>query len=142
VGANIIAQLWRSRDPLAFEVKFKSYHMEELAPEQLINLNGVFHFELMHKLEGHGFVGWLTPEHITIYNSYGGNVGFYVNTYLKRDWIDFFLSFWSLSREEQNRRYHLLWGFTPKMTEFIRERGRDSSRIQMAFESLSYHKVY
>ena len=139
VGADIIAQLWRSRNPKAWNIEYKNYHMDELAPEQLIHLNGVFRFELEHTTEGHGFVAWCTPDYITIYNSYGGNVGFYINTYVKKDWVNFFLSFWELTRKEQEDNYHLLWGFTSDMIDFIRELHQ---KEKMKFIGLTYCKIY
>jgi hypothetical protein len=77
VGATVIAELWRSHDPLAFDVKWKVEWTESLAVEQLKYLHGVFFFELTHSMEGHSFVLWMAEKEITIINTYGAEYNEY-----------------------------------------------------------------
>ena len=141
-GANIIAQLWRSRNPKSFNVHRKYIRMDEISPHQLNYLYGVYHFNLYHTLEAHSFVLYMTENNITVYNSYGGNVGFYITKYERESWLNFFINFWNLSIESQITNYHLLWGFSSEMVKFLWKPEILNNNDKIMFEILSYCKVY
>ncbi len=142
VGANIIGQLWRSRNPLLFDVSYKNFRMDKIVPEQLRNLYGVFEFSLTHDLEGHGFVLYMTEKSITLYNSYGGNVGFYVTNFDRNSWLNLFIGFWDLPFTTQMQYYHMIWGFPDHIVSFLWTRDRIRKNEKIKFRELQYAKIY
>lgn len=121
-GAEIIAQLFTSRDPYQFNIKCETsmkYRKEVMSLDNIQNLYGVFLFEINHRYEGHAFVVWIRDNLITIYNTYGGNVGIFIVTYNRIQWINFFVNFSSMLPELQKDNYHLLFGFRKDMTDWI-----------------------
>jgi len=91
--------------------------------KQLSTLEGVFLCEMNGTIESHAFTLYITQDTITVLNSYGGHIGFYVTQRDKQEWIR---SFISLFGEQENSPkvvfpnahevYAYIWGFP---VEFI-----------------------
>lgn len=121
IGASTIADLFMSDDPMKFVVEEVYQRMDSIAIEQVRYMYGVYHIEIDHRYEGHGFVLYMTQEYITLYNSYGGHVGFFISKFYRDEWLDLFLSFNSMTAQEQAINYHRIWGFREDMVTRVRK---------------------
>jgi hypothetical protein len=138
-GAETIASLFVSTDPESWEIDHSiptSMGMILSHPQSLYDMRGVFECELSNSVESHGFVLYITDTHITVYNTYGGLVEYYITRYKKDGWIDSFISFYSLDPQTQFDTYHILWGLPENHTKHVLQHPR-----QITFLSLHMGRV-
>lgn len=69
---------------------------------------GIYYAELHTNLEGHAFVMYMSDDKLVLYNSYGGNIGFYSVTASKGAWVE---KLKNLLGRPIDKEYVGLWGF-------------------------------
>ncbi len=138
-GAEIVAKLWKSRNPSSFTIVPEMDSINGIALEQIEYLYGVYYFDMNTTNESHGFVLYMTLDEITVYNSYGGNVGFYITRFDRNSWLSLFISFWTWPLKDQIENYHLLWGFN-KNTKYLPKHNPNGRTISI--RNIRYFKVY
>lgn len=157
-GASFIAFLWmgykdityESIQPylnpnnhlsLAFENRPNILTEETIVIDQIKYLYGVYLIYLDHTVESHTFVAWFKENDITIYNSYGGHIGFYVTTFKRNEWLDMFINFFNNSFDNQRQIYHLLWGIKKSMVQGVFN-GYPEDEGPTSFEKMVCYKIY
>lgn len=139
-GAKAIVSAWITNPP-RIDLNYPVVRFDPLSIGQLQNLFGVYMFELDNGYESHGFVLYMTPDRITVYNTYGGIEGFFVKDFDRRWWLETFLAFPTLNISEQRDNYHVLWGFTREMVRYVTDELVPGAR-EIEYRSLIYFKVF
>ena len=134
-GAEYVSWLFKGADPLLIKSK---NNLQPMALEQVAYLYGVYHFNMDIIFEGHGFVLDIQEKDITVYNTYGGTREFFITTFPRKDWIESFLAFNSIDKEDQYKNYHKLWGFRRAMTFEV----LPQPIIKLKFSRLVAYKIY
>lgn len=118
-GAIYISNFFISSKPSLRDVSANLPEMDVMkcTPKDIYGLRGMYIFSLNMNVESHGFVLYITDDHITVYNTYGGCNRFYIERFEREEWIDFMVLFFDADPEEQYHKYHIPWGFERDMVE-------------------------
>lgn len=126
-GAATIASLFILDNPESWSVRHDipySMGYEECHFCSLYDLRGVFLCEMHMNVESHGFVLYITDEYITVYNTYGGLLDYYITRFDRKGWVDNLISFFSQDAETQYETYHIGWGLLEADTKSVLGRPR------------------
>ena len=125
---------WYHGDPKYIEIEYDDFvkHLPELEGVFLCSSDG-------H--ESHNFTLYLTQDTITILNSYGGILGFFVTQYNKIEWIQTFIKLFGETEfsskvpyPNAHEAYAYIWGLP--VEHIIRSIGRHNNSISFGMESI------
>lgn len=117
-GAEYIARLWTTPDPINdkiqisdnyYKTKFQLY--QPISIDQIAYLNGVFLCDLSFNLEDHNIVLYFSETSVTVFNTYGGYIGFFVTEFDRKTWVYTFTQFNNMTNNDQYNMYNKMWGF-------------------------------
>lgn len=141
-GAKLLTLAWEASSVSTFNPSGKpTVRREQIAPQQLQYLYGVYWVELTTNYESHAYVIYLREKDVVVMNSYGGYAGFYQGYFTRESYFSFFYGFYSSPWEQQVQDYHLPWGFRPDMVEGVTEDIRERKQ-QVTIISIVVGKIY